>query len=94
VQQQLLQVNRDKSFLLDRLIAYETIEEKNTDSDFTESSDSDSDMETHSKAQTPKDIKFKVPSKPSKSGSNRKRKTSEVSSTINAIPNFQGPCDS
>ncbi|XP_015908649.2 transforming growth factor beta regulator 1 [Parasteatoda tepidariorum] len=43
-QRKLLKVSRDKSFLLDRLLRYETVESSSTDSEATVSSDSDSEF--------------------------------------------------
>lgn len=43
-QRQLLKVSRDKSFLLDRLIQYETMNDISSDSDSTQSSDSGNEM--------------------------------------------------
>jgi len=44
-QRKLLKVSRDKSFLLDRLLQYERVEDSSSDSDATVSSDSD--VDTH-----------------------------------------------
>ncbi|GBN31054.1 INO80 complex subunit E [Araneus ventricosus] len=43
-QRKLLKVSRDKSFLLDRLLRYETVESSSSDSEATVSSDSDSEF--------------------------------------------------
>lgn len=43
-QRQLLKVSRDKSFLLDRLLQYETINNQSSDSESTQSSDSGNEM--------------------------------------------------
>ncbi|GIY74475.1 INO80 complex subunit E [Caerostris darwini] len=43
-QRKLLKVSRDKSFLLDRLLRYETVESTSSDSEATVSSDSDSEF--------------------------------------------------
>lgn len=45
-QRKLLKVSRDKSFLLDRLLQYESVDSSSSDSDATESSDSDSEQKT------------------------------------------------
>jgi len=43
-QRKLLKVSRDKSFLLDRLLQYETVDSSSSDSDATASSDSDTEQ--------------------------------------------------
>lgn len=43
-QRQLLKVSRDKSFLLDRLLQYETMNDMSSDSESTQSSDSGNEM--------------------------------------------------
>lgn len=43
-QRKLLKVSRDKSFLLDRLLQYEKVEDSSTDSEATASSESDSEV--------------------------------------------------
>ncbi|XP_035227380.1 uncharacterized protein LOC118199596 [Stegodyphus dumicola] len=43
-QRKLLKVSRDKSFLLDRLLRYETVESSSSDSEATVSSDSDNEF--------------------------------------------------
>ncbi|XP_052003243.1 INO80 complex subunit E-like isoform X2 [Xyrauchen texanus] len=56
-QRKLLKVSRDKSFLLDRLLQYERVDEESSDSDATVSSDSegerDKDSETVKKRRSP-----------------------------------------
>ncbi|XP_074650984.1 uncharacterized protein LOC141905830 isoform X2 [Tubulanus polymorphus] len=47
VQRKLLCVARDRSFLLDRLLQYEKIDESSSDSDATDSSDSDGETRTN-----------------------------------------------
>lgn len=48
-QRKLLKVSRDKSFLLDRLLQYEKVEDSSGDSDVTASSDSEADGHTSGK---------------------------------------------
>ncbi|XP_070572377.1 INO80 complex subunit E-like [Ptychodera flava] len=65
-QRKLLKVSRDKSFLLDRLLQYEQIEDSSSDSDDTDSSSSDNDVKdvTTQKSKKKKTLSHPLPSLP------------------------------
>ncbi|XP_054168002.1 INO80 complex subunit E-like [Oppia nitens] len=72
-ERQLLQVSRDKSYLLDRLLQYEKIESSTSDSDNTESSDSEIELKKMDTKK--KKIESVSNDSPINTSSSRKKKT-------------------
>ncbi|XP_066540222.1 INO80 complex subunit E isoform X1 [Hoplias malabaricus] len=99
-QRKLLKVSRDKSFLLDRLLQYERVDEDSSDSDATASSESDGEgpreREAGKKRRSPG-----VPSLPStssthlsllpRSGSNPLQSSSQYLNTLPFPPDYLAP---
>lgn len=63
-QRKLLKVTRDKSFLLDQILQYESIDSSSSDSDATVSSDSDSELRVEPPPPSVSSLKKKKPTVP------------------------------
>lgn len=90
-QRKLLKVTRDKSFLLDQILQYESIDSSSSDSDATVSSDSDSELRVEPPPPPPA-VKKKKPSSvaPVESGNVHHIPVASVSAT--AVPSATPSC--
>lgn len=90
-QRKLLKVTRDKSFLLDQILQYESIDSSSSDSDATVSSDSDSELRVEPPPPPPA-VKKKKPSSvtPGEGGNVHHIPVASVSAT--AVPSATPSC--